>query len=115
MLPFARVSIIGLGLIGSSIARAVRQHMPTVRLTGHDADPGVRATAERLELCDDIADTPGAAVTDADLVILCVPVGASPAKMTRRPEATGPSGPDRTSPKTSTSPLNAASACAESS
>ncbi len=76
MLPFARVSIIGLGLIGSSIARAVRVHMPTVRLTGHDADAGVRGTVERLQLCDDIADTAGAAVTDADLVILCVPVGA---------------------------------------
>lgn len=76
MLPFARVSIIGLGLIGSSIARAVRQHMPTVRLTGHDADPQVRGVADRLQLCDDIADTAGAAVTDADLVILCVPVGA---------------------------------------
>jgi cyclohexadieny/prephenate dehydrogenase len=76
MLPFARISIIGLGLIGSSIARAVRQHMPTVRLTGHDADPQVRQTADRLQLCDDIADAAGAAVTDADLVILCVPVGA---------------------------------------
>jgi cyclohexadieny/prephenate dehydrogenase len=76
MLPFARVSIIGLGLIGSSIARAVRQHMPTVRLTGHDVDPQVRSVADRLQLCDDIADTAGAAVTDADLVLLCVPVGA---------------------------------------
>jgi cyclohexadieny/prephenate dehydrogenase len=76
MLPFARVSIIGLGLIGSSIARAVRAHMPTVRLTGHDADADVRAIADRLQLCDDIADNAGAAVTDADLVILCVPVGA---------------------------------------
>lgn len=76
MLPFARVTVIGLGLIGSSIARAVRVHMPTVRLTGHDADPQVRAIANRLQLCDDIADTAAAAVTDADLVILCVPVGA---------------------------------------
>jgi cyclohexadieny/prephenate dehydrogenase len=76
MLPFARVSIIGLGLIGSSIARAVRAEMPTVRLSGHDADPGVRARAAEIDLLDDIADTAGAAVTDADLVILCVPVGA---------------------------------------
>jgi cyclohexadieny/prephenate dehydrogenase len=76
MLPFARVSIIGLGLIGSSIARAVRQHMPTVRLTGHDVDAGVREIAERLGFLDDVTDTAGAAVTDADLVILCVPVGA---------------------------------------
>ena len=76
MLPFARVSIIGLGLIGSSIARAVREAMPTVVLSGHDADPEVRETARALKLCDDIADTAGAAVTDSDLVILCVPLGA---------------------------------------
>ena len=76
MLPFARVSIIGLGLIGSSIARAVRDSMPTVVLTGHDANPQVRETARGLKLCDDVADTAGAAVTDADLVILCVPLGA---------------------------------------
>ena len=76
MLPFARVSIIGLGLIGSSIARAVRAAMPTVVITGHDADPQVRATARALKLCDDVTDTGGAAVIDADLVILCVPLGA---------------------------------------
>ena len=76
MLPFTRVSIIGLGLIGSSIARGVRQAMPTVRLTGYDADAEVRAIADRIDLCDDIADTAGTAVIDADLVILCVPVGA---------------------------------------
>jgi cyclohexadieny/prephenate dehydrogenase len=76
MLPFARVSIIGLGLIGSSIARAVREAMPTVVLTGHDADAEVRETARALKLCNDVADTASAAVTDADLVILCVPLGA---------------------------------------
>lgn len=76
MLPFARVSIIGLGLIGSSIARAIRETMPTVRLAGHDRDAAVRDIARALALCDDVTDTVGAAVTDADLVILCVPVGA---------------------------------------
>jgi cyclohexadieny/prephenate dehydrogenase len=76
MLPFSRVTIIGLGLIGSSIARAVRETMPTVRLTAHDADPQVREAVRALDLADDVADTAGASVTDADLVILCVPVGA---------------------------------------
>jgi cyclohexadieny/prephenate dehydrogenase len=76
MLPFARVTIIGLGLIGSSLARAIRADMPTVRVTGHDASPDVRETARRIDLCDDITDTAGAAVTDADLVVLCVPVRA---------------------------------------
>ena len=75
MLPFARVTIIGLGLIGSSVARAVRETMPTVRVTGYDADASVRETADRLQFCDDVAGSAGAAVIDADLVILCVPVG----------------------------------------
>ena len=76
MLPFSRVTIIGLGLIGSSIARAVQATMPTVRLTGHDASPEVRARVRELGLVEDVTDTAGASVTDADLVILCVPVGA---------------------------------------
>ena len=76
MLPFARVSIIGLGLLGSSIAHAVRAHMPGVRVTGHDSDPDHREMARALKFCDDVTDTAGAAVIDADLVILCVPPGA---------------------------------------
>ena len=76
MLPFARLTIIGLGLIGSSVARAVRAQMPAMRITGHDADPIVRERAVALGLCDDVTDTAGASVMDADLVILCVPVGA---------------------------------------
>jgi len=76
MLPFARVTVIGLGLIGSSIARAVQASMPSVRLTGHDASPEVRERARELGFVDDVTDTAGASVVDADLVILCVPVGA---------------------------------------
>ena len=92
MLPFARITIIGIGLIGSSIARAVRAEMPTVRLTGYDMDAGVRETADRLQLFDDVTDTALAcgAVIDADLVILCVPVGAmgaAAAELCGRPAA----------------------------
>jgi len=76
MLPFSRIAVIGLGLIGSSLAHAVRAALPTARVTGHDADPAVREIARRIDLCDDIADTAGAAVIDADLVVLCVPPGA---------------------------------------
>ena len=75
MLPFARVSIIGLGLLGSSVARAVRAEMQGVRLTGYDASAETREAARALSLVDDVTDTAGAAVTDAELVILCVPVG----------------------------------------
>jgi cyclohexadieny/prephenate dehydrogenase len=49
--------------------------MPGVALGGYDAEPTVRARARELGLAD-IADTAGEAVAGADLVILCVPVGA---------------------------------------
>lgn len=70
-----RVAIIGLGLIGSSIARAIRERLPHVAVTGHDASAEVRGVARELGLCGTISDDPVAAVADADLVILAVPVG----------------------------------------
>ena len=74
--PFARVAIIGLGLIGSSVARGVRAAMPGVTLSGYDAEPAVREIVRALELLDTVADSAGKAVKEADLVVLCVPVGA---------------------------------------
>lgn len=70
------VALIGLGLIGSSIARGVREALPAVKLSGYDADPDVRARARELSLADMVADDAAEAVRGADLVILCVPVGA---------------------------------------
>ena len=70
-----RVAIVGLGLIGSSIARAVAKRLPEVAVTGHDASDEVREKARELGLCDTIADDPAAAAADADFVILAVPVG----------------------------------------
>jgi len=70
-----RLAIIGLGLIGSSIARAVKERLPDVMVTGHDASAGVRDIARTLGLCDAVIDDAAGAVADADLVILAVPVG----------------------------------------
>lgn len=70
-----RLAVIGLGLIGSSIARAVAEHLPEITMIGFDADPAVRETARRIDLCN-MADDAVAAATGADLVILAVPVGA---------------------------------------
>jgi cyclohexadieny/prephenate dehydrogenase len=50
--------------------------MPGVALSGYDASAETRETVRALKLIDDVADSAGAAVIDADLVILCVPVGA---------------------------------------
>ncbi len=73
---FEKVAIIGLGLLGGSIGLAVQEHLPGLATSGFDADPAVRERARELGLCQTIADDPAEAVHDADLVILCVPVGA---------------------------------------
>ena len=70
-----RVAIVGLGLIGSSIARAIRERLPHVAVTGHDAGDDVREIAREFGFCDTVVDDAVAAVADADLVILAVPVG----------------------------------------
>jgi cyclohexadieny/prephenate dehydrogenase len=69
------VTVVGLGLIGSSIARAVKERLPQVAVTGHDASEDVQAEARALGFCDRIAADAADAVAAADLVILAVPVG----------------------------------------
>ncbi|MEM6614997.1 MAG: prephenate/arogenate dehydrogenase family protein [Pseudomonadota bacterium] len=71
---FDRIAIIGLGLIGSSIARCVRDRGICKWLSGAEADPNARAVAEGLDLCDAYFDDVGSAVVDADLVIVCVQI-----------------------------------------
>jgi cyclohexadieny/prephenate dehydrogenase len=73
---FRRVAIIGLGLLGGSIGLAVQRHLPGVETTGYDNDPAVRRRAAERGLAAVIRDTAAEAVEGADLVILCVPVGA---------------------------------------
>ncbi len=75
-MSFERVAIIGLGLIGGSIGLAVAEHLPGVVTTGYDADPEVRDRAAERGLVGTIRETAAEAVAAADLVILCVPVGA---------------------------------------
>ncbi len=74
--PISHVALIGLGLIGSSIARAVREFLPKVRLSAYDLDEAVRKRALALRLADIVAQHPADAVAGADLVIFCVPVGS---------------------------------------
>jgi cyclohexadieny/prephenate dehydrogenase len=73
---FGRVTLIGLGLIGSSIARAVKAQHLADELVATDGSPAVRARAKEIGLADRIADTNQDAVEGADIVIACVPVGA---------------------------------------
>ncbi len=73
---YGRVAFIGLGLIASSMALAIRQFGLATEITGHAKSAETRATALEIGLCDRVFDTVGAAVDGADLVVLCVPVGA---------------------------------------
>ena len=72
---FKHVTLIGLGLIGASLAHAVKRRNLAERITGYDISQSVRRRAAELELAV-IAATPAEAVKDADLVILCSPVGS---------------------------------------
>lgn len=71
-----RVAIIGLGLLGGSIGLAIKARGLEVATTGWDRNASVRERAAGRGLVDEVHDTPETAVAEADLVILCVPVGA---------------------------------------
>jgi cyclohexadieny/prephenate dehydrogenase len=72
----ARVAIIGLGLVGSSIARGALALGLAGEIVATDSSADVRKRASELGLAHRIAETNAEAVKDADLVIACVPVGA---------------------------------------
>lgn len=71
-----RIAIIGLGLLGGSIGLAVAEYLPDIETRGFDADADVREKAGQLGLVGQVCDSAVEAVDGADLVILCVPVGA---------------------------------------
>ena len=73
---YNKIAIIGMGLIGASIARASRRAGLATVMAGYDANPAAMADVAALALVDDVADSAAAAVADADLVIMAVPVGA---------------------------------------
>lgn len=72
---FGRIALIGLGLIGSSIARAVKQLNLAGTIVAIDRSEAVVARVRELQIADEATTDFAAGVTDADLVILCVPVG----------------------------------------
>src|SRR5499433_943004 len=73
---FNRLALIGMGLIGSSIARATRAQgaARTIVATARSAE--TRKRVAELGLADQVVETNAAAVEGADLVIVCIPVGA---------------------------------------
>jgi cyclohexadieny/prephenate dehydrogenase len=73
---YNRVALIGLGLIASSMFWAMKRGGLAGEVTGYARSQATRETARRIGLCDRVCDTAAEAVEGADLVVLCVPVGA---------------------------------------
>jgi cyclohexadieny/prephenate dehydrogenase len=76
MTPFNKLCIIGLGHIGSSIAHATKRGDLAREIAGYDKSGDVRARARKIGFCTNVYDDLASAVQDADLVILCTPVGS---------------------------------------
>ena len=75
--PFVpRLALVGLGLIGSSIARAAKARRLAGTIVAIDRDPAVVRRVQELEIADEATTDLVAGVGDADLVVLCIPVGA---------------------------------------
>jgi cyclohexadieny/prephenate dehydrogenase len=73
---FNRLALIGVGLIGSSIARAARAQGAARTIVATARSPQTRRRVAELGIADQVVETNAAAVEGADLVIVCIPVGA---------------------------------------
>jgi prephenate dehydrogenase len=72
-MEFSRLAIVGVGLIGASLGRAIRRARPGVEIRGYDPRP---APANVPTGVDRWVASPEAAFDEADLVVLAAPVGA---------------------------------------
>jgi cyclohexadieny/prephenate dehydrogenase len=73
---FNKIALIGFGLIGGSIARAARAQGLAGEIVTTARSAKTRARVMELGIVDAVLETNAQAVESADLVILCIPVGA---------------------------------------
>ncbi len=73
---FNKVCIIGLGLIGSSLARNIKAQNLAGHLVCVDLNPKVCEKGKALGIVDQATTSFSVGVEDADLIILCSPVGS---------------------------------------
>jgi cyclohexadieny/prephenate dehydrogenase len=72
---FEKVAVLGLGLISSSLCRVIRKKGLAKTISGHAKTEATRQTALDISLVDSVHERACDAVVDADLVILCTPIG----------------------------------------
>ena len=82
MTEFRKISVIGLGLIASSICLTIRKKNLGIQLVGYDKDKEVRKRAKKIGLCEIKSKIENVA-SDSELIILCVPVGQMQAVIQR--------------------------------
>jgi cyclohexadieny/prephenate dehydrogenase len=75
---FDRVALIGMGLIGSSIARALRERSPQTKILACAKSEKTLAAVRRLGIADEVTLDAAAAAAAADLVVLATPLSAYP-------------------------------------
>ncbi|HSU66191.1 MAG TPA: prephenate dehydrogenase [Tepidisphaeraceae bacterium] len=75
LMQLRRVSIVGVGLLGGSIGLALRERMPGCQVVGYGHRASTLIEAMRSGALDEAHEDLPAAVRDADLVVLCAPVG----------------------------------------
>ncbi|MAM93091.1 prephenate/arogenate dehydrogenase family protein [Parvibaculum sp.] len=73
---FDRVALIGLGLIGSSLGHAMKRGGLAGHVAGYARSEATRKRALELGFIDSVHESAAAAVEDADLIVVCTPVGA---------------------------------------
>ena len=76
--PFQQITILGLGLIGGSIALEAKKHKLAKRVVGYNRSLKSRRSALKRKACDAVFGRPEAAVQGSDLVILATPVKTIP-------------------------------------
>ncbi|WP_292655989.1 prephenate dehydrogenase/arogenate dehydrogenase family protein, partial [Mesorhizobium sp.] len=74
---FEKIALVGIGLIGSSLARVIRREGLARHVAISTRSAATLARAEELGLGDSYTTDAREAVRDADLVIVSVPVGSS--------------------------------------
>lgn len=75
--PSARIGIVGLGLIGGSLARALKRLDEPPRIVASSLEPDDLRRAVEEGVADRVHDDPGPVASDADLVVYATPLGAT--------------------------------------
>lgn len=70
---FGRIAILGTGLIGASLAAAIRKHHLALHVAAHDSSAQEREVIAASHCVDTLHETAAEAVRDADLILLAVP------------------------------------------